>query len=135
LIKTGVLNKKNEVNNNLEKAILGFKKHLKMLMDTPPTKAEVEMAKKISLSKFEQASAEAELQNLYISAALKMEYGVTFHNKLIQALEKVTPNDVQRVAKKYFTKPSVISVLTTKDVAKKSKSFLESRGDSQFYPL
>lgn len=134
IIKTGIKNQDKTINDNIEKSIKGFDKHLKLLIKTLPSDEELSNAKKIIFSNFDSIFATSGGQNAAILKGLSTKDGALFYNKLANAIKKVTAQDVQNVAKKYLTKPSVTSILTSKEAIKKSEPFLKSRGEYKYYP-
>lgn len=128
-IKTSVADEKGQASNNIKKTLTTIQKHLKQIMDGQLSLIEIEIAKKKSLNDFESSASFAQLQNKYMLAALNMGEDVTFHNRLMQEIRKVTLSDISNAAKKYYTKPSAISILTTKEAATKSEKFLKSIGE------
>lgn len=119
--------------NNIEKSLIGFEKHLKKFLKTLPLDSEINTAKRglrtIYIKNFDDANS----QNAKVLKSLDTEEGFAYYNKLLASIEKVTPEDVRKVARKYLSKPSVISVLTTEEAAQKSESFLKARGEFKLY--
>jgi len=119
-IKTGIVDAEGNLTDNIEKSILGFEKHIKAIIKNPPSEEEVKVAKKCLFNLYTMWAADAEGQNDLLSMGVASKYGAQYFNKLAKAIETVTPQDVQEAAKKYLTKPTVTSILTTKAAAKKS---------------
>lgn len=132
-IKTGIKDENNNFNENIEKSLLGFEKHLKILTQSTPTEQEMIIAKKSLFNTFVIKAANAIGENYLIKQGIEQNNEALYINKLLKAIEKVKPEDVQEVAKKYLTKPSVISILTTEEAAKNAEAFLKTRGEYKFY--
>lgn len=134
IIETGIKDENGNVTNNIEKSILGFEKHIKMFIQKPPTKEELARVKRIIKSNYAQMFATALGQNEKLTEGLYTQYGAAYYDELLKAIDAITARDVQRVAKKYLTKPSVTSILTTEEAAAKAQAFLKTRGEFKLYP-
>jgi predicted Zn-dependent peptidase len=132
-IETGIKDKNGIVNNNIEKSILAFEKHIKSLIEKPVTKEELARAKRIITSNYKQMFATAYGQNEKLTTSLSTEQGVEHYDELLKAINAVTEQDIQRVAKKYLTTPSVTSILTTEEAAQKAQAFLKTRGEFKLF--
>lgn len=130
-IKTSDMDK--NIGSSIEKSIIGFEKHIKALMKKPVTEQELESAKKILTSAYIELSASAFSQNDLIYQWLYKPEEALFMNKFLEEIEKITVKDVQAAAKKHFSKPSVISILTNKEAAEKSMEFFKSRGKIEVF--
>lgn len=127
IIKTAI-KKGDALTDNIEKSLLGFEKHLKKLMNTLPSDEEISMAKRGLRTTYIKSFEDADSQNTKLLKSMEQEQGLAYYNKLLASIEKVTPEDIRRVARKYLSKPSVISVLTTEEAAQKAEPFLKTRG-------
>lgn len=133
IIKTGILDDAGNLTGNIEKSILGFEKHQKLLMHKLTGEKELDKAKRNLKRKCIQQVVTADTQNDIISTGSGNKYGAEYANKINNAIQEVTPEDIRAVARKYFTQPSVISVLTTEEAAKEAETFLKSRGEYKLY--
>lgn len=132
VIKTGILSDGN-VNDNIQKSLLGFEKHIKKITSTRVSELEIQNAKKTLINAYTEWAAEADGQNTLITRGMASNYGPQFFNQIVKELENVTAKDVQDIAKKYLTKPSVTSILTTEEAAKSAEEFLKTRGEYKFF--
>lgn len=132
-IKTGIKDENDNFNENIKKSLLGFEKHLKILTQSTPTEQEMITAKKSLFNALVIEAANAHGENYLIKQGIEQNNEALYINKLLKAIEKVKPKDVQEVAKKYLTKPSIISILTTEEAAKNAEAFLKTRGEYKFY--
>jgi len=132
-IATGIKGKDGEITDNIAKSVEGFAKHIKLLIDEAPSEEEVLKAKMTILTKKNMNADDIELSNESLFFALKNGLGTDFSKKVLAEIKNITPQDVQETVKKYFSQPSVISVLTTKEAAEKSQKFLEKFGEIKVY--
>lgn len=126
-IETGIKDENGNVNDNIEKSILGFEKHIRMFVEKPPTKEELARVKRIIKSNYAQMFATALGQNDKLTEGLYTDYGAEYYNRLLKAIDAITAQDIKRVARKYLTKPSVTSILTSEEGAAKAEAFLKKR--------
>jgi predicted Zn-dependent peptidase len=129
IIKTSIKNSDGQLNDNIEKSLNGFKEHLDRMMNTYVTEAELVGAKRAlntdNIMSLEMAGG----QNTIILVKANTPEGTEYCNKLSKAMNEVTPEDIQRVAKKYLSKPSVISIVTSDEALQKSQKFLGEQGE------
>lgn len=110
--------------SNLQKVLIIFKKNIDDLTNNPISNQELEMAKTNFKSNV--------INNLEYSGArndLIYEYGIDGTRKLFETLDSITPNDIQNLAQKVLTKPSIIIVKANKDVIDANKEYLSSIGE------
>ncbi len=119
--------------DNLEKSLDGFRGHINSLITTPVGEEELNTAKaqvKKDISDvMEFSSARADR----LQAGSDSVYGARFNNELVDAIDSLTPADVQNAAKLYLTRPSVISIIASPDTIKNTKPYLESLGNVTLY--
>ena len=97
-----------------------IEKNLRKAVTYKPTQREIDRAVNVILTA--ELLDNQSISALSMSAALDELYGFgyDFRKKLEQRYGKVTPEDVQRVAKKYLTRPHVVVVTTPQpELAKK----------------
>jgi zinc protease len=133
MIKTGIKNDAGEITDNIEKSVLGFEKHIQKLIDKSPSQKEVERAKLLLKTTYTKIFATAKNQNERILIGSTTPYDETYYNKFMTSIDKVKPEDVKRVARKYLSQPSVISILTDEASAKKAEAFLKTKGEYKLY--
>ena len=131
IIKTDI-KKGAEFTDNIEKSLNGFEKHTNLLKNTFVTESELANAKKCIRTSYSMAMESAGGQNSAIANKIDVG-GAEYYNKLLNAIDKVTPEDIKRVAQEHLSKPSVISILTTEEAAAKTQKFLESKGEYKFF--
>lgn len=133
IIKTGIKDGAGISTNNIEKSILGFEKHQKRLMKELVTEKELEQAKKSLKTDYINVFTEVAEQDKRLMLGLTTPQGATYYNSLMNAIDKITAQDIRNAARKYLTQPSVTSVLTTEDAAKEAEAFLKTRGEYKLY--
>lgn len=131
IIKTDI--KKGEAfTDNIEKSLTGFEKHINLLKKAPVTEIELANAKKSLRTAYSMQAESAGGQNDIITGGMVRDKA-DYNNKLMDAIDKVTPEDIQRVANEQLSKPSAISILTTEEAAAKTQKFLEGKGKYKFF--
>lgn len=121
LISNLPLNKDNS--GNIKKIMDVYKKNIDDLVNNPISEKELENAKTIIKSNIVQNLEYTEGRNDLID-----EYGTENAKNLFQIIDKITPNDIQNLAKRYLMKPSIIQVRANKDVLSENKNYLSSLG-------
>jgi len=109
VIKTDI-KKGEEFTDNIEKSLAGFEKHMNLLKNKPVKASELADAKKMLRTDLSMSLEGAMGQTKTIAGQLD-NGGAGYVNKLMTAIDKVTAQDVQRVAKEHLSKPPVISIL------------------------
>ena len=132
-IKTGIKDASGVVNDNLTSSLKGFEKHLKRLVNTLPTEKELQRAKNRLRNKYTEFLATASGLNSALVEGAKTKSGITYYNKMLKAFDNINAQDVQDAARKFLTKPSVTSVLTTEEALNKSRKYLETLGELKIY--
>lgn len=130
---TGIKDRDGNFTDNIKKCIDGFNKHIKMLVDEPPTQEEVDSAQRAFLTEAEMSADLVLESNNAMFFLLKDRKNLKYGKQMLNEIAKVTPEDVQRVAKKYLDSPSVTSVLTTKEAANKNMSYFKSLGELKVF--
>ncbi len=118
---------------NLQKSLDGFKKHINLLIDEKVSPDELNDAKKSLKYDFDAETESSKQKTNLINNGFNTKYGADYAKKYLKAVDEVTAEDVQRVAKMYLTKPSVISVLASQDTLDNSKDYLKSFGEIKEY--
>ena len=118
---------------NLQKSLDGFKKHINLLIDEKVSPDELNDAKKYLKDTFGAQTESSAQKTGVVYSGFNSKYGADYAKKYLNAVAETTPEDIQRVAKMYLTKPSVISVLASKDTLDNSKDYLKSFGELKEY--
>jgi zinc protease len=101
---------------NKQKCLDGFKTEIQKLIDTPVPADELADAKRNVLGRRKVYLETAGQQAGYLGSNLLL--GRTFADleRLDDAIQAVTPDDIQRVTHTYFSKPSVVSIVAPSSV-------------------
>lgn len=110
--------------SNLQKVLDTFKKNTSDLINNSISNQELEIAKTIFKSQIIQQLEYSSRRNDLI-----YEYGLDGTSKLFQTLEDITSNDIQNIAKKTFSKPSIIIIKANNDVVEQNKAYLDTIGE------
>ncbi|EKE03769.1 MAG: Peptidase M16-like protein [uncultured bacterium] len=115
-------------NNNFKKSIEGFKQNLQSLIENPVSQDELESAKLSVISKTIFGSESAAGKTHSINAGQEVN-GKLYITQLLEAIDKVKPEDIQRVGQKYLTKPSVLSIMADYNTVAMNVKYLQDLGD------
>ena len=96
---------------NIDVSLAGFKEELDKIQNIPVSIEELENAKNNMLGKWAFLQETNENQAILYANYGTFNLGFDFNMKARENLKKVTVEDIQNCAKKYFSKPSVLSVL------------------------
>lgn len=96
---------------NKEKCLKGFIEEVDKLVNIPVSQAELDDAKRNMLGRRSVFLETAHQQANYIGANYTLGRSLVEIDTIPEKIEAVTPADIQRVAQKYLTKPSVISMV------------------------
>lgn len=114
--------------DNLKKSIDGFKMHINKLMTEPVSEKELETAKLEIKTGIAESMQYSYSRAFRLQNGLPTEYGAHYTSQFIDAIEQITPLDIQSAAKVYLSQPSVISLIASPNTINNSKPYLESLG-------
>ena len=114
---------------NLQKSLDGFKKHLDMLRTTPVSEQELENAKMTYLNRLSAGLETNAGKADALSGSVATYYGKDYLDKLIEAVHEIEPEDIQAIANKYLSQPSVISIIASQKTLDANKDYLASLGE------
>lgn len=115
--------------NNLKKVIEGYNKCTNELINKQISQDEIDKAKAALKSKLLCKLESSEDRNLAISSNYNSFYGIMHQQALLDAIEKMTPEYVQDLAKYYLTQPYLMSVVGNKDAIDENKEYLSALGE------
>lgn len=110
--------------NNLEKVMESFRKNTNDLANNPVSNEELERAKTNLKSQI--------IQELEYSGGrndLIYNYGIQKTRKLFQTIDRINHNDIQKLAKKYLSAPSLLAIKANQDVLDTNKDYLSTFGE------
>lgn len=115
--------RKFDIKNCLE----GFKNSVNSLVDSPVSTEELQSAKLILKKSLLKDLSDSSQKNDFLQ--LNSAYGTNYINSYINAIDTISPADLQKAAQEYLTKPSSISIVADENAIKSNKSYLSSLGD------
>lgn len=108
--------------DNVQKSINGFTRRINALKNGEFTDKDLENAK-LAL-KAHLLEKEGNNSKLYsISMGLNSEHGITYMNKLYNAIDSVTRDDILLFADKVFKNPPIYSIVASKDTLDANKDY------------
>ncbi len=113
---------------NVQKSLDGFKKHMNNLMTTPVNNEELETAKLEAKTKFINSTENSSGRASLVHDGLNTYYGVNHYNKMLDAIDSLTPQDIQNTANLYLNQPSIISMIASPNTINATKPYLSSLG-------
>jgi predicted Zn-dependent peptidase len=114
---------------NLKKSLDGFKKHINKLITEPVSINEIESAKIKIKSDIMFASESINGKNALLSSSLSTLYCKKYIEEMFTTLDNTKPEDIQKIAYHYLKKPSVTSVIASKNTIQSNKNYLKTLGE------
>ena len=112
---------------NVEKSIEGFKRQIEALRDGKFTDKDFENAKlAVKASLISNEGVSQKLSS--ISVGMNSKYGIDYINKLYSEVDKVTRDDVLKLAEKIFSSKPVYCIAASKDTLENNCTYLASLG-------
>lgn len=106
---------------NVLKSIEGFRRNVNLLKTQKVSDKELEAAKiKYKTAVLNSLETNALKSDVYADAK-NSYYGMTLNEKLFEAIDKITPDDIMQTADYVFKNPSVISIAAGRDTLEKLK--------------
>ena len=99
---------------NIKTSLEGFKFEIDRIKNEPVSETELENAKNNLIGKREFFTETNLQQCSLISFYEDKNLGFDYEKEFIKAVKKITPEDIKRVAAKYLTEPSIMTVLAPK---------------------
>lgn len=114
---------------NLKTVVSEFDKCLKDLIDKPITQEELDRQKRAIKSELLMLQENSLTRNDFVSGYYNSFYGKDYLQELVKALNEMTPEYLQELAKYYLTKPYFLEVLANKDTLAENKEYLQKLGE------
>ena len=129
-IQTTTDNKKAGVQSfdNVEKSLEGFKKHTESLCKEYVSDDELASAKMILKQNIIGAFQNPLDENGLIMMNMLEPYGIKRIDKYIEAIDKVTKEDIKKASNFIFSKNPTISILASKDTIESQMDYLKQQG-------
>lgn len=115
--------------DNVEKSLEGFKKHTDLLCNELVSDSELESAKMALKQKITGQFQNPISRNNLILMNMQEPYGIKRIDKYIEAIDKITKEDIQKTAKFIFSYNPTISILASKDTIDSQLDYLKTQGD------
>lgn len=112
--------------NNLRKVIEEYDNVVNNLIETPVSEKEIEMAKQSLKNSYLNNIESSNDRNESVAACYNTFYGSNYHQALYEAIDKETPEHIQKLAQYYLTQPSLIAITGNKESIEANKSYLSS---------
>lgn len=118
---------------NIQKSIDGFNEHVHNMMTKSVTAEELEGAKLSTKSKIILETESSLGKSECLMNGFNTPYGSKQAEDLITEIDKITTEDIKKVASIYLNQPSVVSMIASKDSIENSQNYLKSIGDLKTY--
>lgn len=115
--------------DNLHTVISEFDKSINELVAEPISEEDLTRAKIKVKSSFIKSLERSSDRNNSISENYNSFYGIGYQQALFDAIDNMTPDFLQSLAKYYFTKPYLMKLDCNKDVIESNKDYLASLGE------
>lgn len=115
--------------NNLKTVIQDFDKSIDEVTSKPITQTELKNAKAILKGNILNELETSENRNNFISKGYNTSYGINYQTALLEALDKVTVEQVQKLAQYYLTQPYLIAISGNKDSIESNRDYLSKFGE------
>lgn len=122
--KAGVVNFE-----NVQKSLEGFKKHTDLLCSELVTDRELESAKMALKQKITGQFQNPISKNNLILMNMQEPYGVKRIDKYIEAIDKITKEDLLKTAKFIFSYNPTVSILASEDTINSQMEYLKTQGE------
>lgn len=111
---------------NLGKVLAGFHNNVKDLIKNPVSEEELNRAKLSYKNTLLMGTESSEERNNMLQTIASSPYGNEHIEELFKAIDETTPQHIQRAAKLFLDKPSVISIETNQETLDKNIDFIKS---------
>ena len=119
---------KGPTHENVKKSLDGFKKHINSLMTTSVSNQELDTAKMEAKTHFINNTESSLGRASRIQSGYNTLYGADYHNKMLDAIDSLTPQEIKNAVAIYLNQPSVISMIASPDTIKDMNPYLSSLG-------
>ena len=117
-----------EYHQNIQKSLEGFNKHIDSLVNKKVTEKDLNASKLALLSQVIFKTESTGGKHSQIAQNSESFYGIDYTKELTSAIQNVTAEDVQKIAQINLTKPSVISIIASRESIDKNTSYLRTQG-------
>ncbi len=130
-ILTSTDNKEDNIKSydNVKKSIEGFNKHINLLCSEYVTDSELEAAKMRLKQKLIGQCQNPISETALLAMNLMEPYGIKRIDKYIEAIDKITKEDVKKAACYIFSFKPTTSILASNDTIENQKEYLKTQGE------
>lgn len=118
-----------EYHKNVQKSLEGFNNHINKLINEKVTQEDLNAAKLALLSKVIFNTESTGGKHAQISQNSESFYGVGYTKELVNAIQNVTAEDVQKIAQINFKKPAVVSLIASQKTLDQNAPYLRTQGN------
>lgn len=116
---------------NVQKSIEGFKKQINALKSGQFTDEDLENAKlSLKANLLDNEGNSAKIGR--IERGLDSDYGITYLNKIYNAIDEITKSDVTNYAAKMFKNPPIYSIVASKDTIDNNQKYFNELVQSSY---
>lgn len=112
--------------DNLQKSIEGFKKHINKLKCEKVSEEELKSAKLALKNGILESNEGGINKTANLNYSVGNPYGLTHQNKLLDEIDKITPEDIYNAANYIFNEKPVYSIVATENTLNANKKYLDS---------
>lgn len=129
-IMTTTQDKNNNIKQyqNIQKALDGFKKNINELISTSVSEKELQNAKLALKSRLVFATESNYDKHVLLGNYYGSAYGKNYVEELTNAIDNMSAIDIQKAAKIFLDKPSVTSILASKETIDANADYLKTVG-------
>lgn len=114
--------------DNVQKALEGFKKHTDLLSSELVSDEELESAKMALKQEMIGVFQNPVSKNSLVLMNMQEPYGIKRIDKYLEAIDKITKEDILKTAQYVFSYNPTISILASKDTINSQMDYLKSQG-------
>lgn len=118
-----------ENKENLHKVIDKYDKSLNELISQPVTQEELDYTKAKLKSSFLRSLETSSDRNDVLASYYNSFYGINYQQALFDAIDKMTPDYIQQLAKYYLTQPYLMAISGNKEILEANKNYLANLGE------
>lgn len=115
--------------DNLRKVIEEYDNIINKLIEKPISKEELDEVKEFIKSAYLNKIENSHGRNDELTIHYRSFYGANYHQALFNAIDKETPEHIQKLAQYYFTQPSLIAITGNEEAIEANKKYLSNLGE------
>lgn len=115
--------------NNLRKVVEEYDNVVNNLIENPITEKELEMAKQNLKNSYLNSIESSYNRNEALAMTYNSFYAANYHQTLLEAIDKETPEHIQKLAQYYLTQPSLMAITGNEEAIEANKKYLSNLGE------